>query len=365
MTLNYIGSKKTLLPFLDYVIFSNIEPNLQNLTFGDLFSGTGVVGDYFSKKGFSVISNDTEKYAYVVNRASLKSSYSNKLKKLIDSFNEMEGVNGLLHKHYSPHGDRMFFTEENAKKADVIRIRIENLRESKDINENEYYFLLASLIQSLDKVANTTSVYGAFLKQFKTSASKSLIIIPIHQLKNINKNKVYKSDILDEKSVLLKSTEKIDVIYLDPPYVPRQYGANYCPLNFLVEYNENIEIRGKTGLYDYYKSPFASKTKAKKGFEDMFEILTLKCDNIFLSYNDSGILSLDEMVNIMKKYGDVTTYKYSYKKFQAVKSRGGDTVEYIHYLKCRNDKNKEHKDQQSSYSIKQIQVTKNKDKFII
>ena len=47
MTLNYIGSKKTLLPFLDYVICSNVE---KKGTFGDLFAGTGVVRDYFSKK---------------------------------------------------------------------------------------------------------------------------------------------------------------------------------------------------------------------------------------------------------------------------------------------------------------------------
>jgi adenine-specific DNA-methyltransferase len=61
----------------------------------------------------------------------------------------------------------MFFTEDNAKKADAIRTQIEKLREEKTINENEYYFLLESLLQSLDKVANTTSVYGAFLKKFK------------------------------------------------------------------------------------------------------------------------------------------------------------------------------------------------------
>jgi adenine-specific DNA-methyltransferase len=100
MTLNYIGSKKTLLPFLDYVICSNIQENKG--TFGDLFAGTGIVGDYFSKKGFAVTGNDTENYSYVVNHASLKSSYSKKLEKLINLFNELEGISGLLHKNYSP-----------------------------------------------------------------------------------------------------------------------------------------------------------------------------------------------------------------------------------------------------------------------
>jgi adenine-specific DNA-methyltransferase len=207
--------------------------------------------------------------------------------------------------------------------------------------------LLSSLLQSLDKVANTTSVYGAFLKKFKKSASKPLVITPIHKLKNSIKNNVTRKDVLE-------ITEKFDAIYLDPPYVDRQYGANYCPLNFLVEYDEKIELRGKTGLYDYYKSPFASKSKAKKAFEKMFEVLTKNCSKIFLSYNNQGILTLDEMVNIMREYGSVTTYKYSYKKYQAVKTRGGDTEEYIHYLKCGDGND-----------VKQIHVTKRKDGNII
>lgn len=339
MTLNYIGSKKTLLPFLDYVICSNVE---EKGTFGDLFAGTGIVGDYFSKKGFIVTGNDKENYSYVVNHASLKSSYNRKLKKLIQSLNELKGVSGLIHKCYSPSGDRMFFTEDNAKKADVIRVKIEELKEEKEINDDEYYFLLASLLQSLDKVANTTSVYGAFLKKFKKNASEPLVITPIHKLKNSGKNKVTRKDVLE-------ITDKFDAIYLDPPYVARQYGANYCPLNFLVEYDEKIELRGKTGLYDYYKSPFASKSKAKEAFEKMFEVLTKNCSNIFLSYNNQGILTLDEMVNIMKEYGSVTTYKYSYKKYQAVKSRGGNTEEYIHYLKCGDEND-----------TKEIQVIKDK-----
>ena len=342
MTLNYIGSKKTLLPFLDYVICSNIPENKG--TFGDLFAGTGIVGDYFSKKGFNVTGNDKENYSYVVNYASLKSSYSKKLEKLINSFNELEGISGLLHKNYSPNGDRMFFTEDNAKKADAIRTEIEKLKKEKTINENEYYFLLASLLQSVDKVANTTSVYGAFLKKFKPSASKKLMVIPIHKLKNSDKNNATRQDVLE-------ITDKFDVVYLDPPYVARQYGANYGPLNFLVEYDEKIGIHGKTGILDiYYKSPFASISKAKEAFQEMFKILTKNCSNIFLSYNNQGILKLNEMVNIMNEYGDVTTYKYSYKKYQSVKLKGGYTEEYIHYLKCNGGNN-----------IKQIQITKNKE----
>lgn len=40
-----------------------------------------------------------------------------------------------------------------------------------------YYFLLASLLESADKVANTASVYGAYLKKIKKSAAKPIKIL--------------------------------------------------------------------------------------------------------------------------------------------------------------------------------------------
>jgi adenine-specific DNA-methyltransferase len=325
MTLNYIGSKKKLIPFIEYVIFSNTEPSG---TFGDLFAGTGIVGEFFSKKGFTIISNDTEKYSYVINYATLKSSYTDNIKEQIEILNKIDSIEGLIYNNYSSKANRLFFSDENAKKADGIRNKINELKKSNTINDDEYYFLLASLIQSLDTVANTTSVYGAFLKKIKKSAQKSLVLKPIHTIKNNeNKNKVFNKNILE-------LDEKLDVIYLDPPYVARQYGANYCPLNFLVEYDPKIELKGVSGLYDYYKSPFASKSRAKKAFEDMFRLLTTKSNKIFLSYNNQGILSTEEITDIMKTYGSVTTYKYSYKKYQATKQNGGRTEEYIHYLSC-------------------------------
>jgi len=42
---------------------------------------------------------------------------------------------------------------------------------------------LASLVESADKVANTASVYGAFLKHIKKSASKELILQPAEFIK--------------------------------------------------------------------------------------------------------------------------------------------------------------------------------------
>jgi adenine-specific DNA-methyltransferase len=66
----------------------------------------------------------------------------------------------------------MYFSDENAMKCDAIRATIEEWKNKNHITEGEYFFLLATLLENIDKVANTASVYGAFLKKIKKSAEK-------------------------------------------------------------------------------------------------------------------------------------------------------------------------------------------------
>lgn len=151
-----------------------------------------------------------------------------------------------MYQNYAPGGteeqefQRMYFTDENAMKCDVIRARIHLWRQERKITDNEYYFLLASLLEGIDKVANTASVYGAFLKKFKKSALKPLTLAPAHFLLSDYDHQVFNKDILE----LAKITSH-DVVYLDPPYNERQYSANYHILETIAKY-DHPKIKGKT-----------------------------------------------------------------------------------------------------------------------
>ena len=153
----------------------------------------------------------------------------------------------------------MYFTDENAMKCDAIRKKIELWREEKKITDNEYYFLLTSLLESIDKVANTASVYGAFLKKFKKSALKPIALVPADFYINDHDHDVYNKDILE----VAKITSH-DVVYLDPPYNERQYSANYHMLETIAKYDNPI-IRGKTWMRDYsqQKSDYCKKNRSK------------------------------------------------------------------------------------------------------
>ena len=116
------------------------------------------------------------------------------------------------------------------------------------------------MINSIDKHANTASVYGAFLKSLKKSAVKDfeLELLPI--IDGNKDGKVYNEDI----NILIKKI-KGDILYLDPPYNARQYSANYHLLETISKYDNPI-IKGKTGLRDYsnQKSKFCSKSQVIK-----------------------------------------------------------------------------------------------------
>jgi len=103
---------------------------------------------------------------------------------------------GFIYQNYcmGSGSQRQYFSDENGKKIDTIRTKIKEWKENNQINSNLYYFLLASLLESADKVANTASVYGAFLKHIKKSASKELVLQPAHFIQNDNSHQVFNMD---------------------------------------------------------------------------------------------------------------------------------------------------------------------------
>jgi len=225
-------------------------------------------------------------------------------------------VEGLIYENFSPTAtcERMFFTNNNAKKADSIRQHLSSVFESGKITEKEFYFLLASLLVSIDKVANTSCVYGAYLKEFKKTALKNVFLQPIHTRAELTQeNNVYNG--LAENFAAPEGNH-YDVMYMDPPYNQRQYSANYSPLNYIAHYNNDIVLKGKTALIDNYnKSDFCKKTEVKKAFTEL--INGVKCNHLIISYNNEGLLSTEEFKNILLKRGHVKLYKIQYSKFKA------------------------------------------------
>nr|WP_245394764.1 DNA adenine methylase [Sulfurospirillum diekertiae] len=87
----------------------------------------------------------------------------------------------------------MYFSDDNAKKIDAIRLKIEEWKRIGRIGAS-MFFLLASLLESADRVANTASMYGSFLKTLKPTAKATLELKPAYFQINDNSHVVYQED---------------------------------------------------------------------------------------------------------------------------------------------------------------------------
>ena len=355
--MNYIGSKYSLRYFLEEGIVKNVNSDCK--VFCDVFAGTGVVGAHFKQKGFKIISNDIQYYAYCLNRALVGinriPSFSGVLDDLkmvpatilvcdaidvvLEYLNNLDGGTGFIYGNYCPGGTeraefkRQYFSNENGKRCDAIRMQIEKWKQASKLTEDEYFYLLASLIDAADRVANTASVYGAFLKHIKKSAMKPLQLKRLAIVESDEDHEVH-----NVNGQALVERLSCDVLYMDPPYNHRQYCANYHVLETLARYDEPL-LKGVTGLrpYDDQKSDFCMKRRALPAFEEMVRKTSARY--VFLSYNSEGIMGKDEVFQIMGQYGKVDLMTRDYQRFRADVDRENrvykaDQVE--EYLFCLN-----------------------------
>ena len=320
--MRYLGSKVRLLSSIQDVID---KYNIQGESFADLFSGTGCVGDYFKDK-FNVISNDFLYYSSVMSKAKLlfckKPAFNNFTRKykadIFDWLNAKQFTPDqtyFVYNNYTPVGDRMFFTEENGIKIDGIRQTIEKLLMEDVIDNNEYSYLLASLLESVTRFSNTSGTYEAFFKFWDSRATNDFIIEPLAM--NETERTLQHTFYSEDTNQLVRKIEG-DIAYIDPPYTVTQYVSAYHFLETLAKYDAP-KIKGVGGKRERgdKNSLYARRFEAKAQFEDLFRQLQFK--HIIISYSNQGLVPLDELVELAKcfaKNNEVFIEHFDYREYQ-------------------------------------------------
>lgn len=348
--MRYIGNKTKLLETLDKFLYSK-KLTKKGLIFCDLFSGTCTVGDYF-KDRYSIIANDTLYMSYVISNAKLKYNSKTFFNNLgfdpFDYFNNADTdkyVGGFCYNNFAPTiSRRQYFSDENAKKIDFIRNTIDEWFDSKKINENEKYYLIGSLLESVSKVSNVAGVYSAFLKKWDPRALKKMKFIPIETFGDAKyQNEVYISDVND-----LIGKISGDILYLDPPYTPTQYISQYHVLETIAK-NDCPQTHGKGAHRDNGDqiSNWCKKGVVHEEFEKL--IANSKFKHIILSYSDAGIMSKEFIESVMKRYAKDGTYVFKqidfakYKSTRAVKreikenTKNKKHYEWLFYIEKKDD----------------------------
>ena len=370
--LNYIGSKYQLLGWLtDFMKEKTGFTTFRNKTVADLFAGTGVVSHHFRLQGATVYTNDAELYSAVIAHAFTRSFYTERVKEVIAEINAALAATtatattaplGFVTRHYSPYdgNERMFFTIENAHRIDTARVMLETAAAATAtaattattaLTHDDYQFILASIIISADAVSNVPAVYGCYLKNFKSKATKPFILTPIHTIPeplvsasvSVAASAAFHTDVIGDPEFLSSTLPPVDIAYLDPPYNERQYSKNYFPLNIIAKTPAELAatetttpLKGKTGIpADCFLSAFCRKGAASETAFDTL-IRDLRAKWVFLSYSSESIVSKEKMIEILSRYGTVSVIEREYKRFKSFEYNEDKAV--IEYLFCLEKK---------------------------
>jgi len=324
---HYLGSKAKLLPFICTTIRDVVGENLHQKVFCDLFAGSGVVSVAYKEKVGSLILNDMEYYSYVLLCNILRTKPLNGLDEAMEILFTCKGVKGMVFNHYALGGGegRNYFSDENAQKIDALRLAIETYAP----DEVLYFCLLASLLESAHSVSNTASIYGAFLKHLKPLAQKTLEFKPLVYTQVHIPTQVY----CEDANRLIEHIEG-DILYLDPPYNHRQYGANYHLLNTIARY-DGVVPKGKTGVSGYVSSRYCKAKTALDALEEL--VRKAQFSTFFLSYNNEGLIPQEAIALMMKKYGRYELFSHEHPRFKAHAHHGKNpkTIEFLHVLEKR------------------------------
>lgn len=331
--MRFIGNKENLVSRIHQIIESK---HIRGNSFFDFFAGTASVGKYFKKLDYQIYSSDLLYFSYVLQKAYIENNqdvtfkellnkikiqksslFSNPLEVVVDYLNTIESKEGFIFQNYTPTGTshlekpRMYFTDENGKIIDAIRQQIEEWKLEDIINDNEYFVLLACLIETVPFYANISGVYAAFQKKWDPRAIKRMVLRPIIFVLNNTENKVFNED-----SVNLISQIETDILYLDPPYNHRQYAPNYHLLETIAKY-DNPEIKGVAGLRDYanQKSKFCNKRTALQELHTIAK--DAKFSTLILSYNTEGTMPKDSILEVLNNLGNTDLVEFDYLRFKS------------------------------------------------
>lgn len=336
--MRYIGSKSNLLSEIRRTVDSQAP---SSKVFCDLFAGTGVVGREF-KPTHQIISNDILYFSYVLNAAYNglpKSPDFNSLEKKLgkDPIDYLNGItvsesemlpSDFMANSYSPAGEagRLYLTVENALKIDRIRQTIAQWLEAGEVTEAESHYFLASLIEEVPSVSNTTGTYGAFLKHWDKRALKPISLSHLDIVDSSHTNRIFNSD----ANELIHQISG-DVLYLDTPYNGRQYSSNYHLLESLARYDQP-ELKGVTGTR-VDKSGESAYCKKNSVF-DSFDYLLGNSDfkTIVISYSSDGLLDEEQLIHLMTKYGNASTLNFRKIPYRRYKRTANDERNVLEYL---------------------------------
>lgn len=313
----YVGSKYKLMPWIKELI----DEHCEGTTLFDVFAGTGVVSDFLLEDYEEFYINDfLFSNEIIYNAFFLNEQYDfNKLLEIEKNYNNIL-VSKIRDNYFSKNFGDKFFSKQDSKIIGYIRENLKRKLSKKELNYKEYCILLASLLYSMDRSANTVGHYDAF---FQKASIKPNFKFELIEPRNIGNKKIH---IFRRDSNELVKEIKADIAFIDPPYNSRQYSRFYHVL-------ENITQWKKPALTGTAMKPPAEnmseycRSSAPEVFDDLIQNLNVKY--IVVTYNNTynsksnssrNKILLEEIETSLKKKGTTQIFEMPYRFFNAGKT---------------------------------------------
>lgn len=323
----YTGSKYKLLDWIEELI----EKNCSGDVFFDVFAGTGVVSDRMQRHFSRVIMNDFLFSNEVIYRAFFgEGSYRECVLKDFSSRYDALDPGELPENYVSKNFGGKYFSFSDARKIGYIREDLEQQREN--LSRKEFDILLASLLYSMDKIANTVGHYDAYRKLKHVEDRFQYVLIAPEETDCI-------FDIYREDANELVRKVKADIAFVDPPYNSRQYSRFYHVLENITQWKkpelEGTALKPKPENMSEY-----CRNQAPKVFDDLISRMDVKY--IVVTYNNTyrskssssrNKITLEEILQILEKRGETRVYEKAHPCFNAGKTDFDDHKEIVFITK--------------------------------
>jgi adenine-specific DNA-methyltransferase len=354
--ITYLGNKRKLIGNIEICV-QNISKQLnkERLNILEPFCGSGSVSRMLKLYSNKLVVNDLEDYCSTLAKcylASPNTAQYDKIKTNITCMNKhkfSKVAPSFIRKHYSPkddkdikEGERVYYTQYNAHIIDTFSHYI------RKYPVNERCFYLAPLLTQCSVHTNTSGTFNSYHKKdgvghYGGKGENALtrimgeieLPIPVFSYQPDTVVEVYNKDANKLIGELVERGEWFDVAYLDPPYNKHPYGTNYFMLNMINRLDPIMDIpdnhRGQPD--DWTRSKYNSFSECKRVFEEL--IKQIPASYVIISYNNEGILSEEELTEILERYGPVSKQEIVYPTYKGCKnlaSRNKDVLEYIWIL---------------------------------
>jgi adenine-specific DNA-methyltransferase len=304
--IKYLGSKRTLVPVL-----GDIAVGIGAQTAVDLFTGTTRVAQEFKRRGLRATATDLATYSEILSNCYIATDASgvdiqeldNELKRLT----ALPGESGYFTETFCERS--RYFQPKNGARVDAIRSVLD-----RDYRESPLFpILLTSLMLAADRVDSTTGVQMAYLKKW---ASRSFHDLELRRPELLpGAGRTIRGDALQT----VDSLERVDLMYIDPPYNQHRYFTNYHIWETLVRWDHpghyGVACKRIDSRHEDTKSVFNNKRKMPQALSDV--IARANAEVVVVSYNDEAWITVEEMMHSLRTAGhdDVKLLAFDGKRY--------------------------------------------------